>query len=438
MDIMSKIKMLLPNHMALQKSLTISLLIMVVTIVMLATVAIFSLEKVIELFDEVVEESTEEMHPVNNLQIMLLNSWMPAHDYLIHGNISERNTFAELSREIDQSFDLLLESPFKLTEEKEKIQMAKKEWQVVKDMNQKILAIPDPVGNEAAAMMMERLDVQMNLIIHLLNETHEMAMHEMNEHLEHSQQVKQNVYLLIGGIFIAWLLIAIGAGFILSRSILGPVKSLERVTKRFGEGDLSARVEGTYNDEIGHMASTFNEMADKLQKNQETLKEMASRDSLTELYNHGEFHRRVREEVNRSLRYGHVFSIMILDVDYFKDINDEYGHQTGDNILQIIAYLLVKAVRPVDHVARYGGDEFAIIMPETPCANAINLAERIRNTIASHTFPLSPPETTNLTVSVGIADYPNSGKNESELIGVADQAMYTAKRTGRNRVCSFE
>jgi diguanylate cyclase (GGDEF)-like protein len=435
---MSKIKKFLPGHMSLQKRLTISMLIMVVPIFILAVGAIFSMEKVIESFDEVVEESAHEMHPVVNLQTLILKSAMPTHDYLIHGDISERNAFVEISREVDASFDLLLRAPFELTEEQEKIQMARKEWHIVKDMNQKILAIPDPLGNANAAQMMERLDVQMNLIIHLLDEIHEIVMHEMNEHFEQSQQVKQNVYLLISGIFIVGLLIAVGASFVLKRSIIRPVSSLEKATKQFGEGDLSARVEDTYDDEIGHLASTFNDMADKLQKNQETLKEMASRDSLTELYNHGEFYRRVREEVSRSLRYGHVFSIMILDIDYFKDINDEHGHQTGDNILQIIAYLLVKAVRPVDHVARYGGDEFAIIMPETPYANAINLAERIRSTIASHTFPLSPPETTNLTVSVGIADYPNNGKNESELIGVADQAMYTAKRTGRNRVCGFE
>ena len=438
MNSMSKTKISSPNHMSLQKRLTISMLIMVFPIIVLAAGAFFSMETVIESFNEVVEESEEEMHPVVNIQTLILKSSMPAHDYLIHGEISERESFAELSKEIDTSFDFLLGSPFELTEEKNKIQMALKKWQIIKDMNKKILAIPDPVGNRSAARMMELLDVQMNLTIHLLDETHDIAMHEMNEHLEHSRQVRGQVYILISSILIAGLFIAIGASFILSRSIIRPVRSLEKATKRFGEGDLSARVEGTYDDEIGHLAKAFNDMADKLQKNQETLKEMASRDSLTELYNHGEFYRRVREEVSRSLRYGHVFSIMILDVDHFKDINDEHGHQTGDNILQIIAYLLVKVVRPVDHVARYGGDEFAIIMPETPYANAINLAERIRNTIATHTFPLSPPETTNLTVSIGIANYPNNGKNESELIGVADQAMYTVKRTGRNRVCGFE
>lgn len=163
--------------------------------------------------------------------------------------------------------------------------------------------------------------------------------------------------------------------------------------------------------------------------------DLAVRDGLTGLLNHRRLHERLKEEVSRCLRYHHSMSLLMIDVDYFKRYNDTYGHQQGDELLRILAETLERNVRQTDIVGRYGGEEFAIILPETDKQSAVVLAQRLCDTVARTPFPGVPGgPATRCTISVGVASFPDDGLTISDLVAAADTALYRAKRYGKNRV----
>jgi len=165
-------------------------------------------------------------------------------------------------------------------------------------------------------------------------------------------------------------------------------------------------------------------------------------DPLMAIYNRRFFNRRLLEEVSRSTRYNLPLSILLIDIDHFKKINDRFGHQTGDSVLAYFGQFLQDNTRTTDIVARYGGEEIAVMAPSTPLPVALALAERIRNKI--ETGVMVPPDARNsrqaisITVSIGVGSFDSAKEDVDILIEKVDKALYEAKRTGRNRVISSE
>jgi len=161
---------------------------------------------------------------------------------------------------------------------------------------------------------------------------------------------------------------------------------------------------------------------------------LATTDGLTELYNHRFFQEQLLMHIETSKRYNSNFSLLLIDIDYFKKFNDKYGHQAGDAVLKQVASMLKKLMRSTDIVCRYGGEEMAIILPSTSNEEAKLTAQKICEHIAQTPFKLTPTTTQNVTVSLGVATYPMDGKTSSELIEYADRGLYAAKANGRNQV----
>jgi two-component system, cell cycle response regulator len=162
---------------------------------------------------------------------------------------------------------------------------------------------------------------------------------------------------------------------------------------------------------------------------------LASTDGLTGVYNHRTFQERLSQEIARADRYSRPLSVLMIDVDHFKVYNDTYGHPQGDIVLQDLARLLQEMSRTSDTVARWGGEEFAIILPETDSVGAQKIGQRLCEQVERYPFPgqeLMPGGT--LTISIGVATYASASSKEA-LLQAADTALYTAKREGRNRVC---
>jgi len=164
-----------------------------------------------------------------------------------------------------------------------------------------------------------------------------------------------------------------------------------------------------------------------------SLEELATQDGLTCLFNHRAFQERLKTEWNLAKRYGHSLSVVMLDVDHFKQYNDTYGHPAGDTILKHVASILRDHARTVDMAARYGGEEFAMILPNTDSEGALVLAERLRSAIETACW-----EYRAVTASFGVATVTEPMLDRSELISAADAALYRSKKTGRNRVTAAE
>jgi diguanylate cyclase (GGDEF)-like protein/PAS domain S-box-containing protein len=164
------------------------------------------------------------------------------------------------------------------------------------------------------------------------------------------------------------------------------------------------------------------------------LEQMATRDTLTGLLNRREMSRVLDEELQRARRYQRPMAVLWVDFDHFKDVNDTYGHAAGDSVLRAISRLLLGSVRSVDSIGRFGGEEFVIVLPEMDLEEAQETAERLRRKVAEEPQPLGNGEAVPLTISVGVAVYPDHGQTASTLCAAADKAMYLAKDRGRNCV----
>lgn len=161
---------------------------------------------------------------------------------------------------------------------------------------------------------------------------------------------------------------------------------------------------------------------------------LATTDGLTELYNHRYFQEQMRMQVEQSKRYNSNFSLIIIDIDYFKRFNDTFGHQSGDAVLRQVAFTLKKNVRATDIVCRYGGEEMSIILPNTGKDEAFSTAEKICRRVAEKKFKLSGDKESNVTISLGVATFPFDGEEASSIIDTADKRLYNAKHNGRNQV----
>jgi diguanylate cyclase (GGDEF)-like protein len=182
----------------------------------------------------------------------------------------------------------------------------------------------------------------------------------------------------------------------------------------------------------------YNQMAIGLQKSllYEKVQKLSITDGLTKLYSHRYFKQRLEEEVVLAGRYSSPLSLLILDIDHFKRYNDKYGHVAGDHVLTQVAGILKSQAEGTHLVARYGGEEMVLIAPETAKPKAVELAERIRMKISEFVFEVGH-ETTGVTVSIGVATFPEDAANGTELINKADQALYAGKGGGRNKVVSY-
>jgi len=163
-------------------------------------------------------------------------------------------------------------------------------------------------------------------------------------------------------------------------------------------------------------------------------KELTIKDDLTEAYNRRYFEQYLDEEFVRARRYTSNISLIFFDVDNLKEVNVKYGHLTGSKILQEVAHRIILTVRGIDKVVRYGGDEFCIVLPETDTQGAYQVADRIRNTIASRPFRVTENAQVTLTGSMGIASFPAHAETKEELVRQADRAMFTIKNQSKNAI----
>jgi diguanylate cyclase (GGDEF)-like protein len=180
-------------------------------------------------------------------------------------------------------------------------------------------------------------------------------------------------------------------------------------------------------------------LQDEIELKNRELERLSISDGLTGLYNHRHIHALLNEEFERADRTGERLTVAMFDLDRFKGVNDTYGHQAGDRVLEQLADILRESAREIDRLGRYGGEEFMVLLPDTSIDDAVVFVERVRREVARRPFNISDDQALRMTISAGVATYPHPRiKNPEMLVRLADEALYAAKSAGRDRVVRFD
>lgn len=223
---------------------------------------------------------------------------------------------------------------------------------------------------------------------------------------------------------------------------VGQLALLADLTTEIGAAKGTVFVVGTAMLVLGGMLITLfswqaRRIGHRIEHDELVLQQLATHDSLTGLYTRRMFHQYLDSELERANRFGHPLSLLLIDIDFFKKVNDDYGHQVGDTVLQKICERINKEARQVDYVCRYGGEEIAIVLPETDLQAAQKYATRINKAISALAFDIDNDRSISITVSIGVSSYPQQADTDTFLISAADAALYDAKQKGRDQVCTY-
>ena len=408
---------------------TFSLLIPLVT---LAGAGYYIYLNTVTSFDSVMDDVFLYGLPVGEVRELLYQVSLPVTNHLISSNSEERDKYLRLKREINQMLQEAVgsKSDHGSLVNKEIIKQANIEWQTAAVYADNLVLLRDQINEEEATRLFNKFDRHLGVAIAEVMLYHQgINQAIINKRGSVDKQLQNVSYISIVIIIIAFLMSAVIIIFFIKNVVI-PLQVIEKGALQFGHGDFSHRIEIEPRNELGKLSVTFNSMADKLE-------EIATRDGLTGLLNKKAILQVLDSELTRARRHDSTLGLMMLDLDYFKKINDTYGHQAGDTVLVTATKLIDKHVRGIDYIGRYGGEEIVIVLPDTSEMESVEIAERIRRSLASTPIAASESDYVNITVSIGIAIFPMNGIDEDALLKNADQAMYHAKGEGRNRVVKY-
>ncbi|MFC1747931.1 GGDEF domain-containing protein [Pseudomonadota bacterium] len=339
--------------------------------------------------DDMIVVVMDEMVPLSSLQRSLLNAAMPPNDYIIHKNPSEKDLFRHSGKEIERAFSLLRVAYREHSDKLARIDSAHAAWLHTFENGHVLMSFVDDGNYDSAREAMEDFDSDIQVVIDILNEVHESTLHNLIEQNANVTAMKdKGIIIMVLAFLMALILGVLGSVWLTRRN-----KSLE--------------------DQSMH-------------------------DQLT-----GAFNRRACDEKFNNLIRTTVslerqtFSLIMMDVDHFKSVNDTYGHSVGDEALKTVAGVIEKHLRGTDFFARFGGEEFLIMIPDGGKFAVKELANRLRIAIMETPINVVDGGTFNVTMSFGIAEFPTDATSQGGLIHLADIALYQAKQSGRNKVVVY-
>lgn len=247
----------------------------------------------------------------------------------------------------------------------------------------------------------------------------------LNEAFRQVTRLRNMTILMVVGL----LVVVGGLAYILSLVIIRPLERLREGAAKVAAGDLDVNLLVTGGGEVSYLTEIFNDMVRRLRESRQELERISITDGLTGLVNRRRLMEALGTEVERANRKQHPCTVLMVDVDHFKQFNDTYGHPAGDAVLTRVATILRESIRTIDVAGRYGGEEFLLLLTQTTMSGALEVAERIRTRLTDEVF-----DGGRITVSVGAAEFPDGGRSAEALIMSADLALYQAKKDGRDRV----
>lgn len=425
----------------------------VLILLFIAVIGLYSRAIIIKGFQETASASIE-IAEMQDLVIKVERLLMPVNDYLISGERKrEKARFYKRFQELRQGINLFTEKS--------------DDYQLLVEKLVPHIGLLEQIGEEIfnleiyefrnGAKLMYEFDEHGESMQKILNAKVNVTKQKLYTSIDDNKKIVNtlNFIMLMGSLIVG----SLGLMFIfyLDKNIRSPLEEISTSVKTLDTTKWDKVNVETFN-EVSILADEYNKMVDRLKDSYDNLESLVQKrtvdlenankkleklaltDGLTGLYNHRHFMESLSMEFDRSARYGHKLSLMVIDIDFFKKYNDTYGHLVGDEVLRCVADTLQENVRDVDFVARYGGEEFCIYLPEIDIVGAMAMAERQRIEIekCTHCANISvksgkkPQE--GITISIGVATFPDHTDNASDLIKVADDALFVAKDNGRNRV----
>lgn len=271
----------------------------------------------------------------------------------------------------------------------------------------------------------------------LVAQVRQLSILELQQRINAGRAIADKTLYFLSSAVLLGLLVLTVVIFIFSRSVLEPIGRLTVAADQIGRKDLSYRVIlRNKDDELGRLGEVLNTSSKNLQELYRELDRRSTNDGLTGVLNRAAFDERLSAVCLSADRDKTPVSLLLIDIDFFKSVNDTYGHQAGDHVLKLVAGAVANAMRPGDTIARYGGEEFAAILPDTSGAGAMAMAERIRTIVESLSIETDAGERILVTVSIGLKTRDPETLTPASYIRLADDALYRAKEAGRNRTVS--
>ncbi len=379
---------------------------------------------------QIVDEVYDKLMPVNELQRLVQRAELGVYEAVQHPARRDPKAFLELEQRIEHNLTILrgaLDSPA----EHAQLLHIQSEWAHARSLGERIQTRGLDTDLHARQ---EQFSRRLRSIHEALQDIYDSVYNAVFKQVVAAVDLKHRLVLTMGVLFGTALVLAALAIALLARAVLGPLEALRDGALQLGRGDLAYRIEIRRHDELGEVAEAFNTMAATLEEQRAQLRELATRDGLTGLYNHRELVQRLERELARARRYGRECCVVLLDLDEFKSVNDRFGHLVGDRALRAVADVLSHTLRGVDTVARYGGEEFALILPEASKSEGRTTAERLRRAVSEEIDLRESGAAIPLSASFGVACFPEAAAEAEALFRAADEALYAAKANGRNRV----
>lgn len=422
--------------------------LLMVTIVVSAIFPVFSLLQ-LNTFDKdfkiYVGERVNEYVNTSEMNKSLIRYDSNLWKYVASGNPNWLKDAQDAKRTLERNITELLqvaEGNIELTSTVQRIQSMQEEY----FRKAEVIAQSKGTIDEKSSKLTKEYN---EILVKVFNETNRLNELKQNNLRKASVSVREQVNelrevgLVLAAIFLPILIIV---GFIIYSTTASPIEKLTKIIKSVSENDfkdMSAVVKGSEefiekrksNDEISRLARALRNFGQQIEDKTNELERLIITDEKTKLFNFRHFKSELQSEIARAKRFGESVSLIMIDADKFKHYNDTNGHVLGDEALIKMAKLMKNICRETDKPARFGGEEFAVLLPKTGKEEAVVFAERIRKAIEEAVFVNQEKQPGgNFTASLGVATYPEDCTDAETLVNAADKALYKAKEKGRNRV----
>ncbi len=410
---------------SLRRRYMLAVCVMLLPLIGLLLAAAYTQVRAIDSMEERIHQPAQGLTTLDDLKKRLAQAWGAVNRPPPHGE-GQLHDLNRISLEIDLVFQKLDRLSSLDPRHRELIATAAREWRQGRALLRQTAGGAEDLPRQAFGNRLTRANSY-------LDEVSAGLVGEIR--LEHATalDIKWKSLVILGATFLAGLLVALIGAYLLFRSIVGPIQRLERSINRFGQGDLNSRVEIKSNDEIGHLATAFNAMAERFQQVQKELDYLSVHDSLTGLYDRSRFHELVSLELQRAKRYERAFSILFLDIEDFHQVNRDFGNLVGDSVLCTVSMQITGSIRPTDAAARFDADQFAVILSETDAEGAAETASRIRRAISDNPINIGDGKRLTIEANIGIATYPNDEETETALFALAEHSLLESKRSRQHQ-----